>query len=66
MERRTYTVPEAARILGCGRTHLYDLIARNDLPGVIRLGQKIVISRQVIDQMVAPPVDEPEPASAAS
>lgn len=48
-DRQTYDVAAAARVLGCSRSHLYDLIQRGELPGVIRLGRRIVISKRAIE-----------------
>ena len=39
MKRQTYTIPEAARVLGIGRNAAYDAVKRGDLP-VIRFGPK--------------------------
>jgi excisionase family DNA binding protein len=54
MEPGTYTVPEASKRFGCSKNHLYELIARGELPGVIRLGKKILLSRRIIDEMIEP------------
>lgn len=40
--RLTYTVTEAANVLGISRALAYELIARDELPS-IRLGRRIVI-----------------------
>ena len=55
IERRTYTVPETARILGCSTGHLYDMITEGKFEGVIRIGRKVVIARHVVDDMITPP-----------
>ncbi len=54
-ERMTYTVEEAAQLLGIGRMHAYNLANRGELPGVIRLGRRFVVSKAVIDLLVANP-----------
>ena len=51
---KTYTAGEAAALLGCSKNHIYALIARGELRGAIRLGRKVVISRQAIDEMLEP------------
>jgi excisionase family DNA binding protein len=38
-------VPEAARLLGISRGSAYQLAARGELPGVIKLGGRFVVSR---------------------
>jgi excisionase family DNA binding protein len=52
MNRETYTVGELAPILGCSKNHLYTLIARGEFPGVIRLGNKVVISKRAVAEML--------------
>ena len=42
MEPLNVTIPEAARILGCGRSKLYELIGRNRLEAV-KLGSRTLI-----------------------
>jgi excisionase family DNA binding protein len=42
MEPLNVTIPEAARILGCGRSKLYELIAANRLEAV-KLGARTLI-----------------------
>lgn len=52
VERRTMTIPEAAAVLGIGRNTAYELARRNELPGVIRLGGAIRVTRAAIEQML--------------
>lgn len=47
-ERLVYTVPEVSELLGCGTSTVYDAIARGELPGVLRLGRRIVVSRAAL------------------
>lgn len=42
MEPFNVTIPEAARIIGCGRTTLYELISDNRLEAV-KLGSRTLI-----------------------
>lgn len=51
MERRTYTVTEAATVLGISRTSTYELIRACELPA-LRLGRRIVTTRAVVDEML--------------
>jgi excisionase family DNA binding protein len=44
-ERLVYRVDEVAELLGCGKSTVYDAIARDELPGVLRLGRRILVSR---------------------
>jgi excisionase family DNA binding protein len=54
---RTITVEEASRLLGIGRGHAYELARRGELPGVIRLGRRCVVSRAAIERVL----DDPQP-----
>lgn len=44
MERLTYTVTEAAELLGISRTSAYECVRRGDIPS-IALGRRLVVSR---------------------
>lgn len=44
-QRLTLTVEEAAVVLGISRGSAYSAAARGDLPGVIRIGRRMVVSR---------------------
>jgi excisionase family DNA binding protein len=52
MERRTYTVTEAATVLGISRTSAYERVRAGELPA-LRLGRRIVIARAVVDAFVS-------------
>ena len=49
-ESLTLSVDEAALQLGIGRSLAYDLARRGELPGVLRLGRRLVVSRAMLDQ----------------
>ena len=51
--RETLTVIEVARILGIGRNHAYLLARSNEIPGVIRLGRRVLIKRKVFQDWLA-------------
>jgi excisionase family DNA binding protein len=52
-EKLTYSIPEAARILGISRNLGYELARRGKLPGVIRLGEKrMVVSKSAIQKLM--------------
>jgi excisionase family DNA binding protein len=51
VERQTYKVTEAAKLLGIGRNGCYEAIGRGDLPA-IRLGKRLVISKATINKML--------------
>jgi len=50
-DRLTFSVPEAARLLGVSRAHAYELVARNELPAV-RLGRRILVPRHAIEALL--------------
>lgn len=43
---------EAAEVLGIGRTRTYELLARGDLPGVVRIGKSVRISAESLRDWV--------------
>lgn len=52
VERMTYSVEEVAILLGIGRQHAYNLAKANKLPGLIKLGNRYVVSKARIDRVV--------------
>lgn len=50
-EALTYSVAEAARLLGVSERHLRNLIGRGELP-VLRLGQRTMIPKVVVARLV--------------
>jgi excisionase family DNA binding protein len=53
--RITYTVEEAADLLGLGRSLAYKLAASGELPGVRRLGGRYVVSKAAFDAWLEVP-----------
>ena len=52
-QKMTLSIPEVAETLGISRNLAYELAARGELPGTIRLGQKrIVVSRMQIENLL--------------
>ena len=49
VKRGTYDMKEAAVLLGISVQLGYDLANRGELPGVMRLGSRIVISKKALD-----------------
>ena len=45
----TVKVAEAANILGIGRQTAYQLAREGKLPGALRLGRRIVVSRKALE-----------------
>lgn len=50
-ERLTYTVDEAARLLGVSRGSAYEAARRGELP-VIRLGRRLVVPRARLEDLL--------------
>ena len=44
-DRLVVTVPEAAKLLGISRSLAYEAARSGELPGVIRIGRRVVVSR---------------------
>ena len=50
-EKLTYTIDEAARLLGISRNSAYEAARRGELPA-IRLGRRILIPRSRLEAML--------------
>jgi excisionase family DNA binding protein len=53
VERQTYSVPEAANILGVHKETLYNAIKRGEIKA-IQIGRRTVISQAQLDAVLAP------------
>ena len=62
MLRLTYTVPQAARLLGISRTSAYDCVRRGEIPA-LTLGRRIVITRAALEQLLGPLPDHAKPTT---
>ena len=47
-EPATMSVRSAAKMLGIGKGLAYDLARRGELPGALRLGGRIIVSRRIL------------------
>ena len=52
-ERMTISVEAAASQLGIGRNLAYELARRGELPGAIRLGRRILVSKKALETFLA-------------
>ena len=50
-DKLTFSVPEAAEVLGISRALAYELVARKQLPAV-RLGRRLLVPRHAIDTLL--------------
>ncbi len=51
-ERKTYDVPQVARLLGIGRNCAYDAVNRGEIRG-IRIGGRLVVPKSEVDRLLA-------------
>lgn len=61
-QRRTYTVPEAAAILGISRAKAYESVRTGELEA-LQFGRRIVIPAGVIDQLLGIDGDDSLPSA---
>lgn len=52
VQRETHEIPEAARIVGVSRNHMYAAVARGEIPS-IRIGHRRVIPKAIIKKLLA-------------
>jgi excisionase family DNA binding protein len=45
MEKRTYSIGEAAQVLGISKQFAYELARKQELPGIRRLGGRYLVSK---------------------
>ncbi|MEM9655930.1 MAG: helix-turn-helix domain-containing protein [Actinomycetota bacterium] len=60
LARRTFTVEEAAAILGISRTTAYECVRSGELPS-LRFRRRVVIPAQVIDALTLSPTRTTDP-----
>jgi excisionase family DNA binding protein len=52
MEKLTYTVEQAARLLGIGRNSAYDAVRRGEIP-VLKIGHRYLVPRAALERMLS-------------
>lgn len=50
IERKTVSVPQAAVILGIGRSYAYAMAHTGELPGVRKIGSRYIVSRRELEE----------------
>jgi excisionase family DNA binding protein len=55
--------PDAAEALGVSRSRIYELIARGQVPGVVRIGRSVRVSREALILWVREQAEKAEPAA---
>ncbi|HZL58981.1 MAG TPA: helix-turn-helix domain-containing protein [Stellaceae bacterium] len=48
---KTYSVEEAARLLGIGRNHAYEAAKRGDIP-CIKIGKRVLVPKAALDRLL--------------
>lgn len=61
VQRETFTVDEAAKILGIGRTSAFEAVARGDLPA-IRMGRRLLVPKAALAELLAAARERPTTA----
>ena len=56
-------VEEAATLLGVGRSTIYEKIAADELPGVVRIGRSVRVSREALESWVREQAARPSSGS---
>jgi excisionase family DNA binding protein len=56
VERRTYSIPEAAKMLGLSRGAAYDAAKDGSLP-TIKIGGRILVPKAMLDRMLTGDAD---------
>lgn len=59
-ERLTVNIKTAAVMLGISKNLAYDLARRGELPGAIKLGKRIVVSRVQLENLLKGKVNNTE------
>ena len=52
MEKRTYSIPEVAKVLGIGRTAAYEAARTGEIP-TIRIGKRILVPVAAMERLLA-------------
>jgi excisionase family DNA binding protein len=47
-----FTVPEAAKLLRVNSKSLYAAISRGEVPGIIKLGRRLLVPRLMLERML--------------
>ncbi len=54
----TVSVPVAAKLYGISRGYAFELAKRGELPGAVKLGGRIVVSRRILERTLNGEPDE--------
>jgi excisionase family DNA binding protein len=59
-ERKTLTIPEAAKVLGIGRNQGYEAAGRGEIP-TIKIGKRLLVPRAALERLLS---GQPQPTGA--
>jgi len=51
IERKTYKIEEAGRLLGVGRNQAYEAARRGEIP-TIRIGKRMLVPKAALDRLL--------------
>ncbi len=54
-EKMTYSISEAAKMLGCSKNMMYRCVNKGLIPGTFRLGGSLKIAKQPFDKWLQDP-----------
>lgn len=60
-----YTVPEVGRLLKTPTPTVYAALRSGELPGIVRLGRKVLVSKAALNAWLAGEKTKPEPRTTA-
>lgn len=52
VQRKTYTVDQAAELLGIGRNTAYEAVRRGEIP-TIKIGRRLLVPRTALERMLS-------------
>ena len=59
-ERKTFTIAEAAHMLGIGRKSAYEAARKGEIP-TIKIGRLVLVPRAALDRLLADGAPQPKP-----
>ena len=59
MQKHTYSIPEAAKVLGIGKSAAYEAARTGEIP-TIKIGKRILIPVAQLEQLLGGKIDDAE------
>ena len=57
MHKQTYSIPEAAKVLGIGRSAAYEAARTGEIP-TIKIGKRVLVPVAQLEQLLGGKIDE--------